>query len=215
LRSPHEAPMAACAPAFGGEVVFGDPAKFTATIFSGSSPASSGSNPMIVPTGQSVGGWDVWTNCWFAPKDLAYPPGGDRGCTDWWPPTGLRVNRASTRVPDYMKCLNCPCDDICLGWPAFCAWAAEDPPDDIKIQHIRARSAMTEAPIAVRPASPDDADRPGVTESLSLVKAMRVCPFRSTNTDCGCSGGRCALRRVVVVTHHDCFDCLRRYAGGH
>jgi hypothetical protein len=38
--------------------------------------ATSGSIPLIVPTGLSVGGWDVWTSCWFAPTDLAYSPAG-------------------------------------------------------------------------------------------------------------------------------------------
>ena len=38
--------------------------------------AMSGSSPLLVPTGLSVGGWDVWTSCWFAPTDLAYSPAG-------------------------------------------------------------------------------------------------------------------------------------------
>jgi hypothetical protein len=112
-------------------------------------------------------------------------------------------------------CPNCPCPAVCLGWPIFCSWAAEDPPDDIKIRHIRARSAMTEAPIVVRPAPAHDTGRPDVSESLSLAKSMRACIFRSTDPGCGCAGGRCSLRRGAVVSHLDCFDCLRRYAGSH
>jgi len=113
-----------------------------------------------------------------------------------------------------MKCLNCPCADICLGWPAFCMWAAEDPPDDIKLRHICVRSA-TAAPIVSSLASAHDSGRPAVSEAIALVKAMKACPFRSTDPGCGCAGGRCALRRGSVVSHPDCFDCLQRYASHH
>jgi hypothetical protein len=39
-------------------------------------------------------------------------------------------------------CPQCPIADACLRWPAFCVWAAEEPPDPVKIAHIRARSGM-------------------------------------------------------------------------
>jgi hypothetical protein len=41
-----------------------------------SARAMSGNSPLLVPTGLSVGGWDVWTSCWFAPTDLAYSAAG-------------------------------------------------------------------------------------------------------------------------------------------
>ena len=53
--------------------------------------------------------------------------------------------------------------------------------------------------------------RPSVAESLARTRGMRSCPFRSTDRSCGCSGGRCALRRGASVSHLDCFDCLSRY----
>jgi len=34
------------------------------------------SGSLLVPTGLSVGGWDVWTGCWFSPTDLAYSSAG-------------------------------------------------------------------------------------------------------------------------------------------
>jgi hypothetical protein len=49
-----------------------------------------------------------------------------------------------------MSCPNCPCRENCLGWRIFCAWAAEDPPDPVKIRHIRARSAMGPSPPATQ-----------------------------------------------------------------
>ncbi len=107
-------------------------------------------------------------------------------------------------------CTRCPCPETCLGWPAFCEWAAEDPPDEVKIHHIRARSAMP-ARIAPSPAPAHDPDRPEVREALALARAMRACAFRSTGSGCGCAGGRCSLRRGSFVSHLDCFDCLRRY----
>ncbi len=72
---------------------------------------------------------------------------------------------------------------------------------------------MKEAPIIDLPAPTHDPARPAVFESLALVKAMRECPFRSTDSGCGCAGGRCSLRRGAIVSHPDCFDCLQRYAG--
>jgi hypothetical protein len=40
---------------------------------------------------------------------------------------------------------------------------------------------------------------------------MRACAFRSTDPGCGCQGGRCSLRHGVIVSHLDCFNCLRTY----
>jgi hypothetical protein len=31
---------------------------------------------LLVPTGLSRGGWDIWTGCWFSPTDLAYSSAG-------------------------------------------------------------------------------------------------------------------------------------------
>ena len=107
-----------------------------------------------------------------------------------------------------MSCPNCPCPLICLGSEAYCLWAAEEPADPVKLRHICARSAG----VVPRPTSPGPETR-GLAETIALVKAMKACPFRSTDPGCGCAGGRCSLRRGSVVSHPDCFDCLRRYAG--
>lgn len=56
-----------------------------------------------------------------------------------------------------------------------------------------------------------EAGRPPVARSLALARAMRACPFRSTDRSCGCSGGRCALRRGAPASHLDCFACLETY----
>lgn len=45
-----------------------------------------------------------------------------------------------------MECDRCPAGGYCLGRPAFCAWAAEEPPDPVKIRTIRERSSRGDAP---------------------------------------------------------------------
>jgi hypothetical protein len=50
-----------------------------------------------------------------------------------------------------MNCEHCPVEGSCLAWPAFCEWAAEDPPDPVRLAHIRNRSAMGENPPAAYP----------------------------------------------------------------
>lgn len=107
-----------------------------------------------------------------------------------------------------MTCDHCPCQAICLGWPVFCSWAAEVPADPVKLAHIRHRSALgaqSTAPVAA------PSPRPDVRESLGLVERMNACLFRSRDSSCGCSGGRCALRSGALVSHVDCFACLERY----
>lgn len=59
--------------------------------------------------------------------------------------------------------------------------------------------------------------RPTPAMATLLLKQMKACAFRSTDPPCGCSGAWCSLRqdqagrRPSIVSHHDCFDCLRRY----
>ena len=122
-------------------------------------------------------------------------------------------------------CERCPCPDDCLGWAAFCAWAAEDPTDETKIRHIRTRSSLRDVESGrsqskrnvqtgnIRVSGMDLQPFQGleVSDALSLVRGMKACLFRSTDPTCGCAGGRCALRHGVGVSHVDCMDCLRRY----
>jgi len=41
-----------------------------------------------------------------------------------------------------MSCPNCPCPEICLGWPVFCEWAAKRPSEPTEILHICGRSRL-------------------------------------------------------------------------
>lgn len=67
------------------------------------------------------------------------------------------------------------------------------------------------------PAATTDPSRPTVAQSTSLLKQMKSCPFRSTNSSCGCQGAWCSLkadasgRRPSIVGHQDCFSCIREY----
>jgi hypothetical protein len=60
-----------------------------------------------------------------------------------------------------------------------------------------------------------DERRPDLAEALSLIGAMKACPFRKVDTNCGCAGAKCSLRRGSVVSYPECFDCLRQYGGNH
>ncbi len=51
-------------------------------------------------------------------------------------------------------CPRCPCPGECLRWPVFCGWAAEDPPDEAKIRHIRNRSSGDISPHVEPPPPP-------------------------------------------------------------
>lgn len=121
-------------------------------------------------------------------------------------------------------CAHCPCPDTCLGWPAFCAWAAEDPSDETRIRHIRVRSGRRmdevwgtgtgrsgEAPDPRTPASETAEKRPAVSEVIGRIRTMKACQFRSVGPGCGCSGALCALRRGTAVSYNDCMDCVQRY----
>ena len=46
-----------------------------------------------------------------------------------------------------------------------------------------------------------------LTESLELLRLVKLCRYRST-TGCGCSGARRGLRSAIVF-HRDCLDCVR------
>lgn len=41
-----------------------------------------------------------------------------------------------------MSCERCPCPDICLARPSFCAVAAQESPDPVELRHICGRSAI-------------------------------------------------------------------------
>jgi hypothetical protein len=86
--------------------------------------------------------------------------------------------------------------------------AAAEPQDPVQIQHVINRSSMGARIVSVLARS---SDGPTAAEALALVTAMKACSFRSSGAGCGCAGGRCALRLGALVSHLDCFDCLRRY----
>ncbi len=53
--------------------------------------------------------------------------------------------------------------------------------------------------------------RPAVPEAVALTRQMKACIYRSVFPPCGCAGGRCGLRWGAIVSHLDCFACLREY----
>jgi hypothetical protein len=51
-----------------------------------------------------------------------------------------------------------------------------------------------------------------LAESLPLLRLVNLCPYRSRDAACGCSGSKCALRTAApIVSHLDCLDCVRRH----
>jgi hypothetical protein len=67
--------------------------------------------------------------------------------------------------------------------------------------------------LAAAPGPPPPAAGLPVAESLALTRRMKGCPHRSVDAGCGCNGGRCAARGGAIVSHLDCFSCLRSQTG--
>jgi hypothetical protein len=107
-----------------------------------------------------------------------------------------------------MKCPDCPVAGRCIvDWTAhrpFCRWAASG--DAAR----RARIVeMSVDPPDAPPAEFAPQSREGVAESWALTRRMKACPHRAVDPGCGCSGARCALKPGAVVSHRDCFACLK------
>ena len=49
-----------------------------------------------------------------------------------------------------------------------------------------------------------------LAESLPLLHLVKLCPYRSRDADCGCTGHRCGLRSALV-SHLDCLECVKRH----
>jgi hypothetical protein len=51
----------------------------------------------------------------------------------------------------------------------------------------------------------------GVSEHIDLIRSMKACPSWEKSSDCGCGNNRCreGKGREGVVSHQDCFECLR------
>jgi len=52
-----------------------------------------------------------------------------------------------------------------------------------------------------------------LAESRALLRSMKACEFRSTDLNSGCGCGHCALRGAAIVSHLECFACIRTYSG--
>ncbi len=58
-------------------------------------------------------------------------------------------------------------------------------------------------------------DLPNAAEMRSILNQMYACPYRESETDCGCGGlAHCGQGRGRggLVNHHDCISCLRTAA---
>ena len=92
------------------------------------------------------------------------------------------------------RCVHCPLADgrPCPGQDAHRLCMLVNPgrpeytPGYIAAIRDLAQSRATDGPIP--PESPD------LAEALSLLAAMKACPFRAVDTACGCAGARCGLR---------------------
>jgi hypothetical protein len=77
-----------------------------------------------------------------------------------------------------MPCDRCPCPAHCLGWDLFCGWAAADPPDPAKLEHIRLRSAVREGPTPTYPPLLDQAGNFAGAVGRAVAAAVRGEPVK-------------------------------------
>lgn len=107
------------------------------------------------------------------------------------------------------KCAACPAAGPCVvewtGHRPYCVWAAAG---GARRDRVAELSADPPVGFVAAPAAID------VAESLRLVAAVKRCPYRSTDSSCGCSGARCALRHGRWVATNECFLCIQRYGSG-
>lgn len=85
----------------------------------------------------------------------------------------------------------------CLDVPIYREWAESG--DPVLVAHVRQVCGDDPLPPHVP-----------VSETIALIRSVKACQWRSTE-GCGCSGSACALRGGSMVSHLDCFDCIRRY----
>ena len=77
--------------------------------------------------------------------------------------------------------------------------------DPVKHAHAAWRLAQPDA------LPPEPATIP-LPESLTLLRLVNSCPYRSRDAACGCSGHQCALRTTSpIVSHRDCLECMRSH----
>lgn len=113
------------------------------------------------------------------------------------------------------QCAHCPLADgrPCPGLDAHRLCMLVDPGrPEYSPGYIAAIRELAQSRAMVGPTSPE---RPDLAEALSLLAAMKACPFRESDAACGCAGARCGLRRGSFISYPECFDCLRRYGGNH
>ena len=79
--------------------------------------------------------------------------------------------------------------------------------DDVQRRHARWRLSQANSPPLASAPIP-------LAESLELLRLVNLCPYRSRDAACGCSGHRCGLRFArpkPIVSHLDCLDCMRTH----
>lgn len=54
-------------------------------------------------------------------------------------------------------------------------------------------------------------NREAIKKTMGLIARMKECPSWEKSSDCGCGNNRCRLGkgRDGIVSHQDCFECLR------
>jgi hypothetical protein len=85
----------------------------------------------------------------------------------------------------------------------------ENPDAQSREDHRRLMVQIATGDPAPAGAVSDQARMPA-TDALRLLARMNACPSRTRDAVCGCSGARCAERGGAIVSHIDCFTCLRQ-----
>ena len=105
-----------------------------------------------------------------------------------------------------MPCPKCPCPDLCLARPEYCDWAAEDPPDRIKMRAIVDRSRIA----AGLPPLPGDAV---VLQPAHPTLAGQAASLGRALWDWAISGFSMASDEEVARRRSICAGCPRWEAG--
>ena len=79
------------------------------------------------------------------------------------------------------------------------------------LEHPKLTVRFEYSGLVLRLATELTTSRPSVAESIDLIKAVKVCPYRSLEAATGCGCSHCGLRGGARVSRLDCLMCIKIY----